>query len=132
MTEPIPAPAKRYLARFAIAMTLYVVLLPISIWLFQHAHPSAAAIYVLALAPAAPIVGVIVIVGLYLKEADEFHRATLTQAMLWGIAVTLAVTTIWGFLENFGKAPHKEAFVVFPLFCLSAGLAMPIVMRRYR
>lgn len=132
MREPMPASTKRYLARFFPTMALYLLLLPASIWIFQHAHPSVPAAYALALLPAAPILGVIVIVGLYLQETDEFHRATLTQALLWGLAVTLAVTTVWGFLENFGKAPHEQAYLVFPLFCATAGLAMPLVIRRYR
>ena len=132
MREPLPASTKRYLARFIPAMGLYVLLLPLSIWLYRHAQLTGAEIYALALAPAAPILAVIAIVGAYLKETDEFHRATLTQAMFWGLALTLAVTTVWGFLETFGKAPHQEAYLVFPLFCASCGLAMPLVMKRYR
>ncbi len=132
MNEPLPLATKRYLKRFIPTMGLYVVLLPLSIWLYRHTQPNAAEVYFLALGPAAPILAVIAIVGAYLKEADEFHRAILTQGMLWGLAMTLAITTVWGFLEMYGRAPHQEAYLVFPLFCAASGLAMPIVMRRYR
>lgn len=125
--------AKRYLARFFPAMAAYVAVLFASVWLIKHQAPHGPLLWVLAIAPAAPIIAVIAIMGLYLiEETDEFVRAMLVQAMLWGIGVTLAGCTAWGFLENVDLVPHLPLYLVFPIFCGAMGLAQPLVRWRYR
>jgi hypothetical protein len=52
--------------------------------------------------------------------------------MLWGIGITLALATVWGFLENADLVPHLSSFLMFPLFCGAMGLAQPFIWRRYR
>jgi hypothetical protein len=125
--------AKRYLIRFFPAMAAYVGVLFASIWLIRHENPQGLLLWALAIAPALPIIAVIAIMGLYLvEETDEFVRAMLVQAMLWGIGVTLAGCTAWGFLENVNLVPHLPLYLVFPIFCAAMGLAQPIVRWRYR
>jgi hypothetical protein len=65
-------------------------------------------------------------------EPDEFARSLMVQSMLWGLGVTLSVTTVWGFMENFAAAPHLDLYLVFPLFMIAFGLAQPLVRARYR
>lgn len=133
MGSPRSPAARRYVARFIPAMLLYVVVLFGSIWTLRHLAPTGPLLWLLAVAPALPIVAAIVVMGLYLlEETDEFLRATLAQSMLWGIGVTMTVCTVWGFLENADLAPHLPLFLVFPLFCAAFGLAQPFVTRRYR
>lgn len=125
--------AKRYTARFFPAMTAYVGVLFASLWWIRHQNPQGPLLWVLAVAPALPIIAVIAIMGLYLiEETDEFVRATLVQAMLWGMGATLAGCTAWGFLENVDLAPHLPLYMVFPIFCAAMGLAQPIVRWRYQ
>ena len=132
-TKKMSPAAKRYLARFAPAMTAYVVVLFATTWLIKHQAPHGLLLWVLAIAPALPIIAVIAIMGLYLvEEQDEFVRSTLVQAMLWGIGVTLAGCTAWGFLENVELVPHLPLHLVFPMFCAAMGLAQPLVRWRYR
>jgi hypothetical protein len=127
------SPMRRYLARFVPAMLAYVGVLVGSLWVIRHLAPSGPLLWALAIAPALPIIAVIAIMGLYLiEETDEFIRAMLVQAMLWGIGVTLAGCTAWGFLENVGLVAHLPLFMVFPVFCASMGLAQPLVRWRYR
>lgn len=133
MRKPMTPPMRRYLARFFPAMLAYVGVLFGSLWAIRHLAPTGALLWVLAIAPAAPIIAVIAIMGLYLiEETDEFIRTMLVQAMLWGIGVTLAGCTAWGFLENVGLVDHLPLFMVFPVFCAAMGLAQPLVRWRYR
>jgi hypothetical protein len=125
--------AKRYLIRFFPAMTAYVAVLFASLTWIRGQSPEGPLLWALAVAPAVPIIAVIAIMGLYLaEEQDEFVRSTLVQAMLWGMGVTLAGCTAWGFLENVGLVQHLPLYMVFPIFCGAMGLAQPLVRWRYR
>lgn len=124
---------RHYLLRFTLAMALYVVFLLLAVWAFPRYHPAGLLAYLLAILPALPIIGVIGVVALYMaEEPDEFQRALLVRAMLWGIGLTLAATTAWGFLEVFRLAPHLDLYLVFPLFCVFAAIANGFVRLRYR
>ena len=91
----------RYTKRFIAMMSSYMAALFAVTWIFRHHHVRGVAAYLLALLPALPIVGVVIVVGLYMREeTDEVGKAMLTQAMLWGIGLTLSVATLWGFLRK--------------------------------
>jgi hypothetical protein len=125
--------ARRYMKRFIPTMLLYVLVLVGSILAIKRLHPEGPLLWLLAVAPALPILAVIWVMGRYLvEETDEFLRAMAVQAMLWGIGVTLALATVWGFLENADLVPHLSSFLMFPIFCGAMGLAQPFVWRRYR
>jgi len=66
------------------------------------------------------------------EEKDEFQRTVLVQSMLWGIGATLAVTSVWGLLENFVSVPHLDLFLVYPLFWAIVGMSAPVLKARYR
>ncbi|MBU4433760.1 MAG: hypothetical protein KKC14_05005 [Alphaproteobacteria bacterium] len=133
MRQPMTPPMRRYLARFVPAMLAYVGVLVGSLWVIRHLAPTGPLLWALAVAPALPVIAVIAIMGLYLmEETDEFLRSVLAQSMLWGIGVTLTVTTAWGFLENADLLPHPPLYLIFPLFCASMGLAQPLVRWRYQ
>lgn len=124
---------KRYMQRFLPAMGLYVVVLMASLFAIRAFEPAGPLLWILAVAPAIPILAVITIMGLYIaEEGDELPRAVMVQSMLWGIGVTLSAATVWGFLENADLVPHLSSFLMFPLFCAAMGLAQPFVWRRYR
>lgn len=125
--------AKRYLRRFIPTMAVYVaVILGVS-WAFNTLHPTGSLAWALAVAPALPILAVIAVMGLYIKEeTDEFVRNVLIESMLWGFGVTLAVTTVWGFLEIYIHAPGLPSFWAFPIFCGAMGLAQPLVRMRFK
>lgn len=124
---------KRYLARFLPMMALYVAVLTTAAWTFHHHPPLGWTKYLLAAAPALPLIGVVVVMGLYLiEERDEFLRETMVQAMLISIGVTLAVTTVWGFLETYAGVAHMPGYSAFIIFCLTLGPARPLAAWRYR
>lgn len=124
---------RRYVRRFFPAMAAYVVVLFACTWVAKHYDPQGAALFILSLLPALPLLAVLVVMGVYLaEEADEFIRARLVTAMLGGIGITLAVTTVWGFLENGGVVPHFATFLAFPLWCASFGLTQCVLNLRDR
>jgi uncharacterized BrkB/YihY/UPF0761 family membrane protein len=130
---PLRPPMRRYLMRFGISMSAYVVLLIGATMLHRHGLTAGPLGYLIALAPALAILGTIASMGFYLaEETDEFHREVLIQSLLWGIAVTLGAASVWGFLETFGKAPHAPAWAVVPIFAMAMGLSQPLIARRYR
>ena len=125
--------ARRYFYRLLTAMAFYVVFLVPAVWAFSRYHLTGGFAYLLAILPALPIVGMVVVVGLYLaEEKDEFQRAVLAQALLWGIGATLSVTTVWGFLENFVQVPHLDLYLVFPLFWFFVGISTGLLKVKYR
>jgi len=127
-------PATRnYLRRFGLAMTIYVVVVMGSLRLVDAYHPKGPLLWLLGVAPAIPIMGVIAAMGLYLmEETDEFLRTVLVQSLLWGIGITMGLGTAWGFLENVEAVPHFPLYLIFPVFCGAFGLAQPFVRRRYQ
>lgn len=129
----VGAASRRYIRRFIAAMTAYVLLLVAVIWLLQSAAaPSAPLRYLLAVLPALPILAVVWALGrLLIEETDEVLRARVIQQLLWGSAFALSVSTVWGFLEQLGGAPHVPAYWVFPVFCLGMVIALPFVWRKY-
>ena len=131
--EPLRPAMRRYMLRFGISMSAYVVLLIGAMMLHNHGLTAGPLGYVIALAPAAAILGAIASMGFYLaEETDEFSREVLIQSLLWGMAVTLGLASVWGFLETFGKAPHAPAWSVVPIFAMAMGLSQPLIARRYR
>lgn len=125
--------ARNYLRRFGLAMTTYVVVLMGSLWFIETRSPKGPLLWLLGVAPAIPLIGVIAAMGLYLmEETDEFLRTVLVQSLLWGIGITMAFGTAWGFLENVEAVPHFPLYLIFPVFCGAFGLAQPFVRRRYQ
>ncbi|USQ94340.1 hypothetical protein [Caulobacter sp. RL271] len=124
---------KRYRRRMAVAMIAYFLVLMGSLSLLEDVKMSGPLLWLVAAAPAIPILAVLVTMGLYLKEEpDEFARAVHVEAMLWGLGAVLAVTTVWGFLSNARVIPAPPLFLVFPLFCLCWGVSQPLIRRRYQ
>ncbi|NIJ22261.1 hypothetical protein FHS95_003976 [Sphingomonas naasensis] len=114
---------RRYVRRFVPGMLGYVGLLLVSTWAIRAYHPEGALLFLLALLPALPLVAVIGVMGLYLvEERDEFIRNRLIVAMIGGLGILLALTTIWGFLEDREVVPHFPTFLSFPIWCGCFGL----------
>src|SRR5690348_14770238 len=91
---------RRYLWRFFPTMLAYVVIVFAVSWLFDnHQEPAGPIAYALAVLPAIPIIGIIVIMGLYVVEdKDEFMRMRHVMALLIGMGLILSLTVAWGFL----------------------------------
>ena len=131
------AAERRYLGRSLFTMSVYVLAVWCVAWTFHHHHPQGAVVYLLALAPAPPILAAIAILGLYItEEKDEFLRAVLVQSSLWATAVVLAFTTFWGLLQTYSPTVdlhiHAPMYWVFVVWYVTFGLSQPLVQLRYR
>jgi uncharacterized membrane protein YcfT len=125
--------SRRYNKRYLIATPLYLILLFLATHILRHDHPSRPLAIVIAILPSIPLVAMIAIGGLYLKEEkDEFQRSIFQQSLLWSIGFVLAVTSIWGLLEMIAGVPHLPIFYVFPAFCVFFAICSPLLKRRYR
>lgn len=115
---------RRYLYRFMPLMVAYAIIL-IGVSAAQRGGIiSGATLGVMSVLPAIPLVGVMIVMGLYLREErDEFVRNRLVMAMLGGTGLLLAATTIWGFLENNGVVGHPPTFLAFPFWCGAMGIS---------
>jgi hypothetical protein len=124
---------RRYVIRMWVAAGFCIVFAFVSATVFRHLHPTGIPAYLVAVLPALPIVGAIVGTGLYLaEETDEFQRNLLVQALLGGIGGTLAVVTVWGYLEDFAKTPRLDLILVYAMFWGFAGISYGVVRQRYR
>ncbi|MEN3748338.1 hypothetical protein TPR58_14275 [Sphingomonas sp. HF-S3] len=114
----------RYLRRFFPAILLYVgVLFGVS-WTVRTWHPTGAGLVILSVLPALPIIGVLVIIGLYLREErDEYLRGRVVTAMLIGLGGVMSVATVLGFLQMNGLLGEISTFWAFPGWCFFWGMA---------
>ncbi|MGB8262084.1 MAG: hypothetical protein WCE75_17125 [Terracidiphilus sp.] len=123
---------RRYLRRTMWIMGLYVVFVALVAIGFKTLHPTGVLAWGMALFTSLPTLGFLGITGLYLKEEeDEFLRMVQIYAMLGGIGLTLAVTTTWGFMEDFVHAPRLDLTFIYPLFWVATGISYVIVWMRY-
>ena len=100
---------------------------------FRYGHLSGILGYVVAVLAAFPIMGALVVSAIYLaEEKDEFQRVVMIQSLLAGIGLTLSVTTVWGYLEDFTHAPHLSLVWIYPMFWIFVAVSIPFVWMRYR
>ena len=101
----------------------YVVVLLGAILMHERLHVSGPALYLIAILPALPLIGVVWALGRFLvEETDEYQRALAVRKMLVATGFLLVVTTIWGFLEEFVLVPHLPAFWCFIVWCIGLGV----------
>jgi len=118
------AAGRRYLIRFLPTMLLYVVLLFAANAAVASWHPTGIRLVLIAVLPALPLVGIVAIMGLYIaEEQDEYMRFRMVRAVLVATGFMLAVTTVWGFLEEAGVATHLPLYWAFIIWCIGLGFA---------
>jgi len=105
--------ARAYIRRFIPAMIVYVLMVAAATALSETALGRGPAIWGIALLPALPLLYVFWIIGRYLAEQhDEYVRMLEVRKALVATGLTLAVTTVLGFLEIYAEAPHLPLFFV--------------------
>lgn len=124
---------RTFRVRYLVAAVLTVVFAIVAARVFLRFHPHGVAACLLAILPALPILWVLIETGRFLAvERDEFQRHLMAQCLLGGIGGTLAVTTVWGYMEDFAHAPRLDLIYIYPIFWLFVCIAWPVVYRRYR
>jgi hypothetical protein len=130
----IKSPAHyRYVVRMWVAAAFCILFAFASAFAFRFGHVHGVLAYAMAVLPSIPIVAALIWTGMYLdEEKDEFQRNLLIQCLLAGMGATLALTTIWGYLENFGQAPHMPLTFVYAIFWVATAVSNPVIRLRYR
>jgi hypothetical protein len=117
------AAQRNYFRRFIPLMIAYVVILLAAVWLKRTINPSPAITALLAIASALPLIGVVWTFGRVLvEETDEYQRSLLVRQIIVATGFMLSVTSVWGFLEDFGQAPHLPLYWAFILWCAGLGV----------
>ncbi len=114
---------RRYTRRFVAMSFAYVAVLLISVGLYNSYGVTGPVLWVLALLPSLPVMGMMwAIARLLIEEDDEYQRQKMVNSSLIATGITLIICTIWGFLETFGLVPHIWVWAVFPIWATSWGL----------
>jgi len=114
---------------------LIIAVFVLAIWGFgyHHIQPASGMTYLVSTLLALIYIGLIVNFGLYLaEEKDEFIRNAQVQSLLGGMGLTLALVSVWGFLENFVHVGRLDLFLVYPIFWGFVGLSTIVVWLKNR
>jgi hypothetical protein len=102
-------------------------------WAAPNGHSPALYATVLSVASLLPILLAAWAAARYLKaEPDEFIRAVVIPALLWGSAITMAGNTIAGVLMNVYSHPFPLALLNADLFFISTGFAFRLIHWSYQ
>jgi len=114
---------KRYNWRVIWLSLLYAIFLLAAIYAFKHQFLSGPIVYVAAIMPALPLIGIFGAMGRYLvEEQDEYVRMLMVRQTLWASAFALSAATIWGFLESFELVGHVDAYYIAVVWFFGLGV----------
>ena len=119
---------RRYVVRLAIFMALYAALLYPVNWALHHGRaPSGYWLYAAAVLPAIPVLGAIWAMLRFLsEEEDEYKRFVRVQNFIWATGLSIAIMTVWGFLEDLAHIPPLPAMYPFLIFVVCVGLVQGV------
>lgn len=127
------AAQRRYVFRMLVSAGFSIVFSIAAKLVIHFGHLPHGVTYLVALLPAFPIMGALAVTGLYMaEEHDEFQRQLWIESLLGGMGVTLAGTTVWGYLESMASVPHLDAIWIYPIFWIATCVSFPVVWMRYR
>ena len=113
--------ARRYLRRLAVAIVAYMISVFVTLHVLYHGRLPLPAALGLATIPSIPLIAIIIVIALYLKEEkDDFQRELFIQSLLFAHRG-----------PNFDRVPPVDGFHVFILFWLLVGLAALPLGRYY-
>lgn len=117
-------PAMRTYNRRCLVMSFgYILSLFLTIGVTDRLSITGPLLWALALLPAIPIIGIVwAMARLLIEETDEYQRLRMVRASLVATGLVLVSSTLWGFLEMFGLAPHLWLWAVFPVWAIGLGV----------
>jgi hypothetical protein len=128
-----PTLRRRYLREFMPAMAVYVVAVLLSTWLLRRVDVPVVRALV-ALMPVPAIALAMRAIVRYIRDSDELQRRIELEAVSIATAFVSLSYLAAGFLQSARviDIPANVAMIwVFPLVCLTYGVAKLAVMRRY-
>ncbi len=130
-----PALRSRYLREFLPAMVGYVVTVFLSVWLLKQGVDEPGLRALIALLPVPAIGMALRAIIRYIRDVDELQQRIELEAVSFAAAFVSMVYVTGGFLQlaKVIDIPSGVAMIwVFPLVCLSYGLAKMVVARRFQ
>ncbi|PHR19789.1 MAG: hypothetical protein COA41_06405 [Sphingopyxis sp.] len=123
----MPSYMKRYFIRLVIFLSLYMVILVGGLnWMNSTNPPGDPMPAVLAVLTALPILGVFwTIFRLLVEMDDEYQRFLMTKQIVVATAVTLAIVTVWQFLNVYDvlvQGPQWIGVIWLVMFGIAGGL----------
>jgi hypothetical protein len=114
---------KAYNRRMIFAALSYVLLLLGGVTIVRYYAPPVPVRVLLAIAAAAPVLGMIRAMALLIREeSDEYQRMRIVQQSLVATGFLLAIATLYGFLNAFDLAPRADAYLVVPVWAVGLGV----------
>lgn len=120
---------RTFVLLFSITLLVTSLLSVLSLHFLERdsSHP------VLGLLPAIPFLLMMLLIPRYFgREKDEFVRALVLRALLWGFAVPMVVDTVWGFLWKLASVGPVMPMINIDLFCTAALFVLSFQIRRYQ
>ena len=116
-------PRRRYRRRIGNSTAIYVASLLAAKYLISRDLVEGPVVWILGLIPGLAVVGIFYAIAmLIIEQKDEFIRMLIVRQTLIGTAVALSISTVWGFLENFGLVAHVDAYWVAIIWFFGFGL----------
>ena len=104
-------------------MVIYVASLFAATYLISRNLVAGPVAWILAFIPGLAVVGgFYAIAMLIIEQKDEFLRMLIVRQTLIGTAMALSISTVWGFLENFGLVAHVDSYWVAVIWFLGFGV----------
>lgn len=130
-----PALRQRHTREMMRAMSLYALTLVVSLLLLKQPTLHSWLRAVLALTPVLPVALVLRAMIRYIRDVDELQQRIELESVCFATATVCLLYMAGGFLQvaDVIAVPAGVAMLwVFPLICMSYGLAKVVVARRYR
>ncbi|WP_300527875.1 hypothetical protein [Maricaulis sp.] len=128
----MPFNTRRYLVHFGGAMAAYTVVLFISVAILNRYELSVPATIAVALAPVIPVLFALHAFIVAFREADEFHRRVISEAIIWAAGLVGFVSFAWGFIEVSLDVPHIPYVWVFPALIGTYGVVQCLLYWRLK
>ncbi len=128
------AVAREYQRDMLLAGGGYLVAVFVSVYVVKHFAPPQWAAVLLALAPMAPVAGMLRAYLRLLNRLDEFQRRVQLESMLIAVGIVGFGSLTYGFLESFAGFPAIPDVMLWisPTLWIVWGMAQVFVRRRYR
>jgi ABC-type proline/glycine betaine transport system permease subunit len=130
--DPYTAAGKQYVIRMAAVMVAYIFTVLATRYVVRQNQPAGGPLLFLAMMPAIPVVAMLGVIGMYLREEKNGAKREMTvRSLLWAIAGTLGITSCAGFLRSYGvREAMLPPFTEFVVFWAAFGMAQAMQAAR--
>lgn len=135
MCQPITTVAgKRFKRQCQVATATSLILYLVCSQLSLHLHTGLLSLVLAGLSGAFFFAELVSFGTLVFGIRDEFQRILLTRAFLAASLITMAFTTVWGFVElhAHGSVPHLHLLAIPLMLILLTTAAKVFIFRQYR